>query len=56
MSTILVENFTQNIFCNMTFFSKVYISRETRKKVISVSHFDPSTKRDRGGGDPGFFW
>ena len=46
MSTTFVENFMQNIFGDLTFFSKVHISRENRKKVMSGSHFDPFHKRE----------
>ena len=44
--TIFVENFTQNIFGHLKFFSKVHISRENREKVIQGPRFDPSTKQD----------
>ena len=38
---IFVENFTQYIFCNLTFFSKVHISRGNRGKLTLRSRFDP---------------
>ena len=41
MRTILVENFMQHTLGNMTFFSKVHISRENRERVILDSPFDP---------------
>ena len=37
----LVENSTQNIFGDLTFSSKVHISRGNREKVIFGSHFEP---------------
>ena len=39
MRTNFVENFMPNIFCDMTFSSKVHISRENREKLILSSHF-----------------
>ena len=47
MKTILVENFMQNIFCNLTFFSKVHISRENRENLLRVQVLTPFTKEDR---------
>ena len=39
METIFVENFMQNIFGNLTFFSKVHIPRGNWEKVILGSRF-----------------
>ena len=40
IETIFVENFIENIFCNLKFFSKGHILRGKREKVILGSRLD----------------
>ena len=50
MSTIFTENFTQNIFDDLKFFSNVHISRENRDKVILGTRFGPRHEGGQGWG------
>ena len=45
IETILLENFTQNTFGDVKFFSKVHISRENPEKMVLGARFDSPPKR-----------
>ena len=50
MRTIFVENFMQNIFCNMKFFSKMHISRENEEIWLQVHVSTPTAPKRTGLG------
>ena len=49
MGTIDVENFMPNIFGNVTFFSRVHLSRENQENELGVHVLTLSTKGDKVG-------
>ena len=46
---IFVQNVTRNIFSNLIFFAKAYVSRENREEAILASRFDPLHSGDCAG-------
>ena len=52
MGTIFVENFMQNIFFNLTFFSKMRILRVTGGKLTLSLRFELSAKGDNKSWEP----